>query len=133
MGALTIVTKGSLAVLLNLSFNIGDILILACEVAWSAYVVISWRIHGRLGTIAVTAWSGLFGSILCFSVGAATSSLHIYEVTNRALMGFGYLVVFSGIFAFVAWNYAVQQVGASKAGVFVYIVPLTESREIPHA
>lgn len=125
IGALTIVTKGSISVLLNLSFNIGDILILVCEVAWSAYVVISWRIHGRLGTIAVTAWSGLFGSILCFSVGAATNSLHIYEVTNRALMGFAYLVVFSGLFAFVAWNYAVQQVGASKAGVFVYIVPLT--------
>ena len=34
-------------------------------------------------------------------------------------------MVFSGIFAFVAWNFAVQKVGASKAGVFIYLVPLT--------
>ena len=116
VGALTIVTKGSISVLINLSFNIGDILILICEVAWSCYVVISWRIHGRLGTIGVTAWSGLFGSLLCFAVGGVTGTLHVYEVGTKALLG---------IFAFVAWNFAVQQVGASKAGVFVYIVPLT--------
>lgn len=124
-GALCIVSKGSIDVILSLSFNIGDILIVICEIAWSAYAVISWGIQGKLGTIAVTAWSALFGSLLCFIVGLATNSLHIYEVTPPALYGFAYLVVFSGIFAFVAWNYAIQKVGASKAGVFVYLVPLT--------
>ncbi len=124
-GAMCIVTKGSIDVLLNLSFNIGDVLILCCEVAWSSYVVVSWRIHGKVGTIAVTAWSGLFGSLMCFGVGLVTGSLHIYHVSTHALLGFAYLVIFSGIFAFVAWNYAVQKVGASKAGVFIYIVPLT--------
>ena len=125
VGAVCIVAKGSLEVILNLSFNIGDVIILFAEIAWSAYVVISWQIHGRLGTIAVTAWSGLFGSLQCFVVGALTGTLHVYTVTPQALLGFSYLVVFSGLFAFVAWNYAVQYVGASKAGVFVYLVPLT--------
>lgn len=125
LGALIIVTKGSIDVLLNLSFNIGDILILLCEIAWSCYIVISWRIHGRLGTIGVTAWSGLFGALLCFLVGILTGSLHVYQLHTAALWGFGYLVVFSGIFAFVAWNAATQQVGASKASVFIYIVPLS--------
>lgn len=125
VGAVCIVAKGSLEVILNLSFNIGDVIILFAEIAWSAYVVISWQIHGRLGTIAVTAWSGLFGSLQCFVVGAMTGTLHVYTVTPQALLGFSYLVVFSGLFAFVAWNYAVQYVGASKAGVFVYLVPLT--------
>ena len=125
VGAVCIVAKGSLEVILNLSFNIGDVIILFAEIAWSAYVVISWQIHGRLGTIAVTAWSGLLGSLQCFVVGALTGTLHVYTVTPQALLGFAYLVVFSGLFAFVAWNYAVQYVGASKAGVFVYLVPLT--------
>ena len=125
IGAVCIVAKGSLEVILNLSFNIGDVIVLFAEIAWSAYVVISWQIQGRLGTIAVTAWSGLFGSLQCYLVGAVTGTLHVYTVTPQALMGFAYLVVFSGLFAFVAWNYAMQYVGASKAGVFVYLVPLT--------
>lgn len=125
IGAVCIITKGDINVLLNLKFNIGDIMILGCEVAWSAYVIISWRAHNKISTLGLTAWSSLFGSIWCFAVGAATGSLQIYEVHAESLLGFAYLVVCSGIFAFVAWNYGVQHVGASKAGVFVYIVPLT--------
>ena len=125
LGAVCIISKGSLDVLLNLSFNIGDIYIIICEIAWSAYSVISRNINGKCSTIAITAWSGLFGSILCYATGFATDSLHIYKITSEALWGFSYLVIFSGIFAFVAWNFAVQKVGASKAGVFIYLVPLT--------
>lgn len=125
VGAITIVSKGSLEVLTSLSFNVGDIMILICEIAWSAYVVISWRINGKCGTIAITAWSGLFGSLFCYATGLVTGSLHIYEVTPHALYGFTYLVLCSGLFAFVAWNYAVQYVGAAKSGVFIYLVPIT--------
>lgn len=125
IGALTIVCKGSISVLLNLSFNIGDVLILVCEMAWSCYVVISWRVNGKIGTIALTAWSGLFGALMCFVVGLFSGSLHFYEVTNTSLFAFSFLVIFSGVIAFVGWNYGVQHVGASKAGVFIYLVPLT--------
>lgn len=125
IGAITIVSRGSLDVLLHMSFNIGDIMILICEIAWSAYAVISWNIRGRLGTIGMTAWSGMFGSLFCFITGGVTGSLEVYTVTNEALIGFAYLVLFSGLFAFVSWNYAMSVVGASKAGVFVYLVPLT--------
>ncbi|MDO4675812.1 MAG: DMT family transporter [Anaerobiospirillum succiniciproducens] len=125
VGAVTIVSKGSINNLLNLEFNYGDIMILVCEIAWSAYAVISWNIHGRIGTIGMTAWSGMFGALMCYSVGAVTGTLEVYTVTQEAILGFGYLVFFSGLFAFVSWNYAMSIVGASKAGVFVYLVPLT--------
>lgn len=125
VGAVCIITKGDIQVLLDLEFNIGDIMILCCEVAWSSYVIISWRAHNKISTLGLTAWSSLFGSIWCFTIGGLTGSLHVYEVHAESLWGFAYLVVCSGIFAFVAWNYGVQHVGASKAGVFVYIVPLT--------
>lgn len=125
VGAICIITKGDINILLNLEFNVGDIMILGCEVAWSAYVIISWRAHNKISTLGLTAWSSLFGSLWCFAVGGLTGTLHVYEVHAESLWGFAYLVICSGIFAFVAWNYGVQHVGASKAGVFVYIVPLT--------
>lgn len=125
VGAICIITKGDINILLNLEFNVGDIMILGCEVAWSVYVIISWRAHNKISTLGLTAWSSLFGSLWCFAVGGLTGTLHVYEVQAESLWGFAYLVICSGIFAFVAWNYGVQHVGASKAGVFVYIVPLT--------
>lgn len=125
-GALCIVTKGSLDVLVNMRFNIGDILIVACEIAWSCYVILGWKAQkSRLSAIALTAWNGLFGGILCFIIGFVTGTLEVWQVNAQAIYGFLYLLLASGVFAFVAWNFAVAKVGASKAGVFVYLVPLT--------
>ncbi|MCK0527020.1 DMT family transporter [Anaerobiospirillum sp. NML120449] len=124
-GAMCIISKGSIDVILNLSFNIGDIYIVICEVAWSAYCVMGRNISNKVSSIAITAWSGLFGSMLCYLTGLITCTLEVYTVTSEAIWGFAYLVIFSGLLAFIGWNYAVGKVGASKAGVFIYLVPLT--------
>lgn len=125
-GALCIVTKGSLDVLINMGFNIGDLLIVACEIAWSCYVILGWKAQkSRLSATALTAWNGLFGGLLCFIIGFATGTLEVWQVNAQAVYGFLYLLLASGVFAFVTWNFAVAKVGASKAGVFVYLVPLT--------
>ena len=124
-GALCIVTKGSLEVLLNLSFNLGDILIVICEVAWSAYIILGWQTHGKVKAAPLNAISGAFGAAFCFIIGAASGGLEVYAWSSTALYGFLYLTLCSGLIAFMGWNWAVLKVGASKAGAFVYIVPLT--------
>lgn len=123
MGALSIVTHGSLDTLLNLSFNKGDLIIVACEAMWSAYTVVSWFLRGGCSTLAVTAWSGMAGALMCFVGGGLTGQLHMAEMNLADCAAFFYLVVFSGIIAFVGWNYAALRVGVSKAGTFVYIIP----------
>ncbi len=125
LGAFVIITKGDLNVLLSLSFNIGDLIILACEAAWSAYVIIGWNIHSRISTVAVTAWSGLFGAVQCYLLGLVTGTLWYENITPSVIFGFSYITFASGLFAFIAWNYAANSVGASKAGSFIYLVPLT--------
>lgn len=124
-GALCIVTKGSLELLLGLQFNIGDLLIVACEVAWSYYIILGWKTHGRVKTAALNAVSGAFGAAFCFIAGALTGTLEVYSWSSGAFYGFTYLTLCSGLIAFVGWNWAVNNVGASKAGSFIYIVPLT--------
>lgn len=126
IGACTIISKGSLDVILNLNFNIGDLFILLCEFSWSCYIIVGLKANGKISTVALTAWSGLFGSIMCFIVGAFTNTLHINSnLTFIDIFNFSYVALASGLFCFVAWNYAATGVGASKAGSFIYIVPLT--------
>ena len=125
VGALFIITRGEPAVLQELSFNGGDLIILGCEAAWSAYIIMALGVRGRLSTLGVTAWSGLFGSLLCLSVGLATDSLWVGVFDALAWGCLLYIVLAAGLFAFVAWNWAAEAVGASKAGSFVYLVPLT--------
>lgn len=125
VGAVLIVTRGSLEILLTLSFNIGDIIVLFAEAAWSVYAIIGTRLNGSPHPLAVTAYMAAIGSASCFLAGGLTGSLHMGTLTPAVLGSYAYLVVFSGIAAFVMWNWAVGGVGPSKAGAFVYLVPLS--------
>lgn len=125
LGAVLIVTKGSLEILLTLSFNLGDIIVLFAEAAWSVYAIIGTRLKGKTHPLAVTAYMAAIGSLSCFLAGGLSGTLHMGSLNPAILASFSYLVVFSGIVAFVMWNWAVSGVGASKAGAFVYLVPLT--------
>ena len=92
--------------------------------AWSAYIILGWQTHGKVKAAPLNAISGAFGAAFCFIIGAASGGLEVYAWSSTALYGFLYLTLCSGLIAFMGWNWAVLKVGASKAGAFVYIVPL---------
>ncbi|MDO5352183.1 MAG: EamA family transporter [Succinatimonas sp.] len=124
LGAVCIVSQGSLSLLLALDFNEVDILVVISESMWSIYVVVSWKLTRDIKASQVTAWTSIIGGLFCLILGALSGSLYYEDLTFESWVSFIYLVVASGIFAFIAWNYAVTKVGATKAGAFVYLVPL---------
>lgn len=123
-GAIYIVCKGSIDTLLNFEFNIGELMVLACEIMWSIYVIISWKLSKDINALAVTAYTGLFGATFCLITGLATDSLEIYRITTSDIFYFFILSVFAGVVSFASWNYAIAKVGASKGGTFIYLVPV---------
>ncbi|MGN0909579.1 MAG: DMT family transporter [Succinivibrio sp.] len=123
-GAICIVVRGSLDALLSMDINKGDIIVLFAESMWSVYTIISWYLPSRVGSLCATAWSGLIGSAMCLSTAAAVGDLRCEDFGLDGLFSMVYMVFGSGIAAFVGWNWGVQRVGASKTGVFVYIVPV---------
>lgn len=124
LGAVCIVSQGSLSLLLDLNFNKGDILVVISESMWSAYVVVSWKLTRDIKASQVTAWTSVIGGLFCLITGALSGSLYYEDLTFESWFSFIYLVAASGIFSFIAWNYAVMKVGATKAGAFIYLVPL---------
>ena len=124
LGAVFIVAQGSLDTLLSLKFNNGDLLVVISESMWSGYIVVGWRLGKNISAVALTAWTSIIGGLVCIIAGALSGSLYYHEIDLSSVISFLYLVFASGIFAFIAWNYAVSKVGATKAGVFVYLIPL---------
>lgn len=123
LGALSIVSHGSLDVLLGLNFNKGDLIIVVCEAMWSCYTVTGWFLSKGASVAAATAWSSFWGAMMCFAYGFLLDENHITELNAIDYLAFCYLVLFSGVIAFLGWNWAAVRVGVSKAGTFVYIVP----------
>jgi drug/metabolite transporter (DMT)-like permease len=122
-GVLTIVARGDPRNLLLLTLNIGDIWILLSVVAWAVYTLLLPK------RPAAHPLSFLF-AIAAIGV-VATLPIYLWEIASGrhinhsvgAWLAIGYAGVFPAFLGFIFWNKGVEQVGASKAGLFIHLMP----------
>jgi len=125
IGLVWIITQGNPAVLLTLQFVRGDLWTLAASFSWALYTVLFQRYPPQLGTRCFLAALFCSGLILL-------APFYIWEalsgpppaVTLPTLGGILYLGLFASLLAYIFWNKAVKAVGAHKAGVSNYLIPV---------
>lgn len=123
-GTIYLICNGSIEMLLNTSFNFGDILFLIGEIGWSTYCLISVPIMKKMSVIATTAWAGLFGAIQTAIYGECTTGLFVPPLSPIAIYCFAFIVLCGGVTAMMCWNLGTKHVGASTACVFLNLMPI---------
>lgn len=124
-GVLVIVANGSLETLLALSFNRGDVWLLLAMVLWSLYtVLLRFRPQGLamlpfLSTVLLFGWPML---AVWYGIDVAAGSRFPVTLPNVATLL--YYGIFPSIVAFVCYNRGVSEVGPTRAGIFVHLVPV---------
>ncbi|MBH0169060.1 DMT family transporter [Fictibacillus sp. 18YEL24] len=124
IGLLFIISKGSITVLLQLSFNKGDLIVIGAVICWSIYSLLIRRYAGILptySTFIVTAFLGIL-ILLPFSIREMQTEEIVWSYGTVATIL--YTGIFASIVAFMSWNTAVERVGPSKAGVFLNLIPV---------
>ncbi|MBW8903011.1 MAG: DMT family transporter, partial [Bradyrhizobium sp.] len=123
-GVLAIITKLDAGVLAHLSFNIGDLVILANMLLWGIYSAsLRWRprIHpfsfmfifaliSGIAMLPAMAWEYTTGFVL--------------QPTPLTFFAITFVTLFSTITAFVCWTRGVELIGPNWAGVFLHLVPI---------
>ena len=125
VGVATIVCRGDFATLANLSLNIGDLWMLAAVFTWAFYTIgLQWRpagVHpmlmlaafttvGLLALVPAYAWEIMQGKTIHLNAGS--------------LAGIAYTGIFPGFLGYIFYNRAVGEVGASKASLFIHLMPV---------
>ena len=124
-GLVWIITRGNPSFLMTLQFARGDLWTLAAAVCWALYTVLLRQYPGRTDSLAFLAVLYTAGLIFL-------TPLYIWESFNEmpirlntvSVSGVLYLGIFPSIFAFIFWNRGVKAVGANRAGVFIYLIPV---------
>lgn len=125
MGTCWIATGGSLINILNIESGAGESLILIANLLMAGYTIMLRLYPSQLQPISFMAIIASMGTIqiLPFSMmeqGFATSLI----LVSDSLYGILYIGVVNYSLAYVFWNIAVNQYGATRTAIFLYLIPV---------
>lgn len=125
LGCLLVVTKGDPGALIHGAVGLGEVLIIGCVVLWTAYTF-----YGRSATKLMTPLAATFGAALtgwAMHTVAALIDGSLFALAGLSWKGassIAFLGFFGTAIAFTWYAAAVHQLGATKAGAFINLVPV---------
>ncbi len=106
----------------------GDLLIFGCVVGWGVYSLFSRGLNKSLGPLQAVTWSILLGTAmlaLTALVGGKLTLTALSAIHLPQLLSLLYLGILGSALAYIAWYDGIRQIGATRAGVFIALNPLT--------
>ncbi|WP_445939611.1 DMT family transporter [Pseudomonas sp.] len=127
-GLLVLISKGSWASLSGLAFNKGDLIMLLAVADWALYSLLLRRWASYLLPIPPLALLGvlmLLGVplILPFYLYELAQGAH-FNLTAENMAAISYTAIFASLLAYLAWNHAIRVLGAAKAALSNYLMPV---------
>ena len=125
VGLLYMISRGDPAVLLGLAFNRGDAVLLLCNLCLAGYGVAARLMPKEVHTLTLLTMVCAVGA-LChvpfFAVELVREGLP--PASNRAVVSLVFVAFFPSIVAILGWNIAIARLGPSRAGFYMYLVPV---------
>ena len=120
VGVVIVVLLGGAGGLSNVRIVPGDLLVIGAILVWTAYVIISRRIKTPPIT-ATTVQVGL-SAVMLVPVMAVVGIQA--QPSAEGWWGLAIIIVFPSALAYLLWNVAVSQLGPSRTGVFLNLLPV---------
>lgn len=125
VGVAAIILRGDPALLLSLSFNRGDLLVLVAVLCWAVYSILLGRLPAGVPAIPLMLATAFVGWVLLMPFYAwDLVAGRAMAVTPKTVMVILYVGVFSSAIAYLTFAKGVALVGASVAAQFTYLNPL---------
>lgn len=124
-GVVLLITKGRLSVLATMSFAPGDALVLLSSISWAVYSLMLKKKPKGLNLWAFQGTTFILGWLFLapFYFFGRTDAAPI-EWNATIVLSILYVALLASLAAFIFWNKAVERLGASRAGMVYYSMPL---------
>lgn len=125
LGVLLIVTNGSLSMLVNLKFNIGDILMVIAVLCFSIYFIMLKGALKKHSPLKCTSYAFLFCTL-------ALIPFTFYEIStgylrDTTLLGWSsifYMAIFCSVIGYLIQQISIKNIGPSKTSLYVNLTPI---------
>ncbi len=121
-GVLIVLSKGNLELLFSMTFNAGDLYMMAAVGMWGIYSVSSKWAMRNVSPMMSILYSGIFGllALLPFSV----SSFTVSNINASFIQSILYTGLISTVLCMVLWNIGVNKLGPNTSGLFLNFNPV---------
>ncbi|MEN6412508.1 MAG: DMT family transporter [Veillonellales bacterium] len=123
-GTLCLIFHGSWDNIQRLTFNQGDLLFIVAQFAWVFYSMLGQKVMEDMTPLATTAWAGFTGTVLMGVIILYEGTGAPVHLSYQGWLLMLYMIIGSGIIAFILYNVGVSVVGSNIAAIFMNIIPL---------
>ncbi len=125
VGVVIIIARGQLATLLALSLNGGDLLVLVAVASYAAYSVFL-RQRPALHPLTFLAVTFVAGTLMLvpFYLWEIWVGRQMHFDSPTTWLSVAYVAIFPSILAYLCYNRGVDLVGATRAGLFLHLMPV---------
>ena len=123
-GAVSIIVEGRPQVLTALAFNPGDLLVLLAVASYAAYSVLL-RKRPAIHPLSFVAVTFTLGALMLLPLYLWESvAVRPMPINGRSLLSIAYVGIFPSIVSYLCYNRGVERIGANRAGLFLYLMPV---------
>ena len=128
-GAVLIISRGDFALMFQQGIGLGDMVFLACALSWAAYTLVGRLVSGNLSSLLVITYASCIGTIILFFVALMLREKELFSIasdlTLSASLHLSFLAILATVIGFVWFQDGVKVLGAGKAAVFIYFMPVS--------
>ncbi len=124
-GAIMVISNGHPGSLFTGGFGRGEQALVGCVVSWSAYSLIGRSVLRSLPPLTTVCYSSIIGTLL-LAFPAAREGLfgHLSAITFLSWVSLAYLGLGGTALGFSLYYIGIKKIGASRAGIFINLVPV---------
>lgn len=124
IGAIFVISNGQPSVLFSKGIGIGEAAIFGCVISWAIYSLIGKVVLKSLSPLAAVFYSSFFGMLLLFPCSLfSTNTATIFSYTLKDWLSLTFLGIFGTAVGFSLYYLAIRNIGASRASVFINLIP----------
>jgi drug/metabolite transporter (DMT)-like permease len=107
------------------TFRIGDLLTTLSSISFAGYNVLTARLIGRYSPIVLVAITVTMGMLMILPAGVPRlAGVPLTHLGWTVWGPFLFAVIFPIVLTWPVWNYGISQIGAARAGLFGFLVPV---------
>ena len=129
-GVLVLVLHGDFSQLTRLEFTIGDLWMLTAASLFAVYSILIRRRPEQMSQkLCMAGMMGFAMAVLCPPMGMVDMSPAYRLPAATTILLILYIAVIPTLIGYLLWNRSVEHIGAARAGVVYYSIPLFSSIE----